>query len=82
LNNLKNNNGGFIQGNFSPKSLLKPHKMFIEDFNNFIEQMKTLDQKQRSGWVCSLNHGVLPKTPEENVRYFIETIRSVFSGNS
>lgn len=79
LNKLKNNKKGFIQGNFSPKSLLKPHELFVKDFNLFLGKMKSLDQNQRSGWVCSLSHGVLPKTPEINVRYFIDKIRSSFS---
>ena len=79
LNKLKNNKKGFIQGNFSPKSLLKPHELFVKDFNLFLGKMKSLDQNQRSGWGCSLSHGVLPKTPEINVRYFIDKIRSSFS---
>ena len=42
----------------------------------------SLSVTDRAGWICSLNHGVLPKTPEVNVRYFIEAIREQFSNGS
>ena len=37
-----------------------------------------LDLSDRAGWVCGLGHGILKTTPEENVRYFIKTIRETF----
>ena len=80
ISSMKGSKNGFIQGNFSPKSLLKPHDMFVQDFEVFLNQMSSLNQNDRNGWICSLNHGVLPKTPEVNVKYFIEKIRSTFSG--
>ena len=70
---------GFIQGNFSPTSLLKPHEEFLFDFNQFLEKMSLLSVSERAGWICSLNHGVLPKTPEINVRHFIQTTREQLS---
>ena len=73
---------GFVQGNFSPISLLKPHEEFLLDFNDFLKKMKSLSVTDRAGWICSLNHGVLPKTPEDNVRHFIEAIREQFSNGS
>ena len=79
VSSLKGHRNGFIQGNFSPKSLLKPHDMFVKDFEFFLDKMKKLSVEDRSGWICSLNHGVLPKTPEVNVKYFIHKIRSTFS---
>ena len=30
-------------------------------------------------WASGLGHGILKDTPEENVHYFIETIRKIFS---
>jgi len=69
----------FIQGNFSPRSLLKPHSEYLLDFKVFVSQIKRLKMKERSRWVCSLSHGVLPKTPEENIRHFINSIRDEFS---
>ena len=73
---------GFIQGNFSPTSLLKPHEEFLLDFNQFLEKMASMSVSKRAGWICSLNHGVLPKTPEINVRYFIQAIREQLSTGS
>ena len=40
---------------------------------------KSINEKDRAGWVCGLGHGILKDTPEENVHYFIETIRKIFS---
>lgn len=79
---LRGTKTGFIQGNFSPTSLLKPHEEFLLDFNQFLEKMSSLSVSERAGWICSLNHGVLPKTPEINVRHFIQTTREQLSGGS
>ena len=75
---LKNNKSGFVQGNFPSESLAKPHIDFKKDFKLFCNRMKRVEIQERLNWVCSLNHGVLPKTPEENVRYFIDYIREKF----
>ena len=69
---------GFIQGNFAPESLRKEHSVFLHDYSLFKKQMLSMTKKERAGWICSLNHGILPKTPERNVKYFIEDIRSSF----
>jgi len=79
---LRGTKTGFIQGNFSPTSLLKPHEEFLLDFNQFLEKMSSLSVSERAGWICSLNHGVLPKTPETNVRHFIQTTREQLSSGS
>ena len=76
---LKKKKNMFIQGNFSPISLLKSHSEYLLDFKIFIENMKKLTISERAGWVCSLSHGVLPKTPEENVRHFVCAIREEFT---
>ena len=69
---------GFLQGNFDPKNLLLPEKEFQFEVDNFIKIFRNLSDTERSGWVCSLSHGVLPKAQENNVRYFIEKVRSDF----
>jgi len=69
---------GFLQGNFDPKNLLLPEKEFQFEVDNFIKIFRSLSESERSGWVCSLSHGVLPKAREDNVRYFIEKVRSDF----
>ena len=71
-------NTGFIQGNFDPKHLLKSQSEFESYMQSFVDQMSSLSNEERSGWICSLNHGVLPKSKEENVTHFIKTIRENF----
>ena len=65
---------GFIQGNFDQNLLLTSR----DDFKLSLERfLNPLLQHDRTGWICGLGHGVLPKTPEENVRYFVNTVREV-----
>ena len=71
-------NKGFLQGNFDPQNLLKPQKEFELDLDVFINKFLELDDNERSGWICSLSHGVLPRAREENVKCFIEKIRASF----
>ena len=75
---LPNLEKGFLQGNFDPKNLLLPQNEFESQVDKFINTFLDLNPIERSGWVCSLSHGVLPKAKEENVRYFIERVRSDF----
>tara|TARA_Y100000817_G_scaffold241654_1_gene193575 strand:- start:274 stop:723 length:450 start_codon:yes stop_codon:yes gene_type:complete len=70
---------GFIQGNFNQESLAKDFDNFRKDFDSYINQLVDINEVDRVGWVCGLGHGILKNTPEENVRYFIENIRKVFS---
>ena len=69
---------GFIQGNFDPSLLLKPEDQFKIELNKFIQKFSRLSFEERSGWICSLSHGVLPKAKENNVKYFINKVRSIF----
>ena len=65
---------GFIQGNFDQNLLLASG----DDLKRSLEQfLNPLLKHDRTGWICGLGHGVLPKTPEENVRYFVDTVREV-----
>jgi uroporphyrinogen decarboxylase len=65
---------GFIQGNFDQNLLLASR----DDFRRSLEQfLNPLLKHDRTGWICGLGHGVLPKTPEENVRHFVNTVREV-----
>ena len=69
---------GFIQGNFDPSLLLKPEEQFKIELDKFIQKFSRLSFEERSGWICSLSHGVLPKAKENNVKYFINEVRSIF----
>ena len=69
---------GFIQGNFDPLLLLKPEDEFKIELDKFIQKFSRLSFEERSGWICSLSHGMLPKAKENNVKYFINKVRSIF----
>jgi uroporphyrinogen decarboxylase len=38
-----------------------------------------LPSESRRGWICGLGHGVLPKTPESNVKLFLKLQREIFA---
>ena len=59
--------------------MVKDHDKFKKDFDVYVDHIKNISEKDRAGWVCGLGHGILKDTPEENVHYFIETIRKIFS---
>jgi uroporphyrinogen decarboxylase len=69
---------GFVQGNFDQSLLFLDKASFSEELGIYLENMKSLSAAERVGWVSGLGHGVLPKTPEENVRSFVDTVRKVF----
>lgn len=68
-------NKGFVQGNFDQSLLFSDEADFKKALQNFLNPLKELTPDQRAGWVCGLGHGVLPKTPEKNVKYFVDTVR-------
>ncbi|HEX4922736.1 MAG TPA: uroporphyrinogen decarboxylase family protein [Bdellovibrionales bacterium] len=76
--NLKHFNGGFIQGNFDQTLLFLPKPEFQKELDRFLQPLREMAPEARAGWVCGLGHGVLPKTPEENVRHFVKYVREVF----
>ena len=75
---LKENKHGFVQGNFDQSLLHMDPVDFKKMLSIYVNEMKNLSPDERAGWVCGLGHGVLPKTPEKNVKDFIETIRKEF----
>ncbi|MGZ3774328.1 MAG: uroporphyrinogen decarboxylase family protein [Pseudobdellovibrionaceae bacterium] len=66
---------GFVQGNFDQSLLFLEENEFKKALHNFLSPMKEMSLEQRAGWVCGLGHGVLPKTPEKNVKYFVDAVR-------
>jgi len=68
-------NKGFVQGNFDQSLLFLEESEFKKALLQFLAPFKEMTPAQRAGWVCGLGHGVLPKTPERNVKLFVETIR-------
>ncbi|MEM7181632.1 MAG: uroporphyrinogen decarboxylase family protein [Spirochaetota bacterium] len=76
---LRKKTRGFIQGNFDQCLLFRDKANFATSLEEYLEPLQTLTPEERQGWICGLGHGILPKTPEENVRYFVETVRKVFA---
>lgn len=76
---LRKNQKGFTQGNFDQSLLHLDSSTFAKVLNDYLSTYKELSAGERAGWVCGLGHGVLPKTPEENVRNFVKTVRKVLS---
>ncbi len=69
---------GFVQGNFDQAFLHMENSDFKKVLSAYIKDLKNLTEQERVGWVSGLGHGVLPKTPEQNVRDFVELIRKEF----
>jgi uroporphyrinogen decarboxylase len=70
---------GFRQGNFDQALLFCTPDVFRARLDEYLAPFTRLTLEQRRGWVCGLGHGVLPGTPEENVRHFVRRVREVFS---
>jgi len=65
---------GFVQGNFDQALLLCEPAELKRRLRGYLEP---LVNHSRAGWVCGLGHGVLPDTPEDNVRILVDTVREV-----
>lgn len=72
---LAESQSGFIQGNFDQAMLFLETSEFKKYLRIYLNSYKDLTLSQRAGWICGLGHGVLPKTPEENVRAFVDEVR-------
>lgn len=76
---LKENKGGFVQGNFDQSLLHLDSADFEKVLHNYLMPFKEMTAAERKGWVSGLGHGVLPKTPEQNVKRFVEIVRGTFA---
>lgn len=65
---------GFVQGNFDQTFLLAERSQLQRHLSSYLQPL--IDQRP-TGWICGLGHGVLPGTPEDNVRLFVDTVREV-----
>jgi uroporphyrinogen decarboxylase len=68
---------GFVQGNFDQALLHAGADDLARHLRNYLEP---LTGREWPGWICGLGHGVLPGTPEENVRVFVDMVRETFDG--
>ncbi len=67
-----------IQGNIDPHWLFLPAAELEQKLRERFTAVLELGPEMRKGWICGLGHGVLPKTPEENVRLFLRLQREMF----
>lgn len=70
---------GIVQGNFDPALLFLSTDEFERELKRYLAPLRELAPEERRGWVCGLGHGVLPATPEENVRGFVRIVRETFA---
>ncbi len=63
----------YIQGNLDPSLLFLPWENLESEW---LKLWRRVEQSTigPSKWICGLGHGVLPKTPEENVRKSVNLI--------
>ncbi len=60
-----------LQGNFSPLVLRSLQgKKLVDYIKNYLEENKNL-----SSWIFNLGHGVLPDTPERNLKLLVKTLK-------
>ena len=69
---------GFVQGNFDQALLHQNPEDFKKSLTHYLDQFTDLSEEELKGFVLGLGHGVLPKTPEDNVKLFIEMSRDYF----
>lgn len=69
---------GFTQGNFDQALLFLNESDFEREMDRYLEPYLKMSVTERTGWVSGLGHGVLPKTPEANVKRFVQKIRESF----
>ncbi len=76
IKNYKHN--GFIQGNFDQSYIHQESELFKKTLESYLHQYDHISDADLRGWVAGLGHGVLPKTPEDNVKYYVNRLREYF----
>jgi len=61
-----------VQGNLDPVLLFAPQEKIREEVKKILEQADG-----RPGHIFNLGHGVLPGTPEENVKYLVDCVKKL-----
>jgi uroporphyrinogen decarboxylase len=67
-----------IQGNIDPDWLFLPEAELEQRIRKVWTELLELPASKRRGWICGLGHGVLPKTPESNVRLYLRLQKEMF----
>lgn len=61
-----------VQGNLDPHLLTAPRPLIESATRKLLASMQ-----HQSGFIANLGHGVLPHTPVDHVRHFIDTIKAI-----
>jgi uroporphyrinogen decarboxylase len=69
-----------IQGNVDPEWLFLEPRELERRLREVFGRVRALPERARCGWICGLGHGVIQKTPEENVRLFLRLQKEIFGG--
>ncbi len=69
--------GKAVQGNLDPVLLFASQEKIREEVKKILEQAGG-----RPGHIFNLGHGVLPGTPEENVKYLVQCVKELSSRRS
>ncbi|MDA9189471.1 uroporphyrinogen decarboxylase [bacterium] len=64
----------YLQGNIDPSWLFLDWSDLESNLKSYIGRV---DKSLYSKWICGLGHGVLPKTPQQNVLKTVEYIHSI-----
>lgn len=67
-----------IQGNIDPHWLFLPWEELRMNVSDIYNRMARISPRKLDGWISGLGHGVLPKTPEENVRNLVRLNHEFF----
>lgn len=72
-----------IQGNINPSLLcVEDTSILRENLSSYFGSIQSLPLDFRKSWVCGLGHGILPQTPEANVRLFLKLQKEFFQEES
>jgi uroporphyrinogen decarboxylase len=70
-----------LQGNIDPGWLHLDPQELEKRLRDVFAKVLALDARHRQGWICGLGHGVLQKTPEQNVKLFLRIQKEMFGGS-
>ena len=60
-----------LQGNFDPALLYAPREQIANEVRNMLQQM------EGQPYIANLGHGLYPDIPEDNVRFWVETVQNI-----
>ncbi|HSR54465.1 MAG TPA: uroporphyrinogen decarboxylase [Acidobacteriota bacterium] len=60
-----------VQGNLDPAALFAPRQVLLKKVEDILQQAR-----RRQGYIFNLGHGILPKTPVENVEAVIDYVHA------